>query len=145
MNRAGRSPSSNGKSLRAEQPDPFRFCWRYVQQIGPSGVKQRVREPLTLDDVLHPQEGDHVSQNTDHDGDCLYLRDIFRFQTRNDLDTLVAHDLLVNWGIPGLRGHSPDIILFREIDEPDRTRWRLAEGLEVLRGVVPLLVEALRA
>jgi nucleoside phosphorylase len=32
-----------------------------------------------------------------------------------------------------------------EVDEPDRSRWRLDEGLEVLRSVVPLLVEALRA
>ena len=35
--------------------------------------------------------------------------------------------------------------IVNEVDEPDRSRWRYDEGLEVLRGVVPLLIEALRA
>lgn len=35
--------------------------------------------------------------------------------------------------------------IVNEIDEPDRSRWRLDDGLHVLRAVVPLLVEALRA
>lgn len=44
-------------------------------------------------------------------------------------------------GVPALELRA----IVNEIDEPDRTRWRLGEGLEVLRGVVPLLLEALRA
>jgi futalosine hydrolase len=35
--------------------------------------------------------------------------------------------------------------IVNEIEEPDRARWRFADGLEVLRGIVPLLVEALHA
>jgi nucleoside phosphorylase len=35
--------------------------------------------------------------------------------------------------------------IVNEIDEPDRGRWRFDDGLEVLRVVVPLLLEALRA
>jgi futalosine hydrolase len=35
--------------------------------------------------------------------------------------------------------------IVNEVDEPDRARWRFHDGLEVLRAVVPLLVEALRA
>jgi nucleoside phosphorylase len=35
--------------------------------------------------------------------------------------------------------------IVNEIDEPVRSLWRFAEGLEVLRDVVPLLLEALRA
>ena len=43
-------------------PDPFRFGWRYVQQIRANGSKVSVQVPLTLDDVLHPQEGDHIPE-----------------------------------------------------------------------------------
>ena len=35
--------------------------------------------------------------------------------------------------------------IVNEIDEPDRSRWRFDDGLAVLRDVVPLLIEALRA
>jgi nucleoside phosphorylase len=35
--------------------------------------------------------------------------------------------------------------IVNEIDEPDRALWRFDEGLGALRGVVPLLLEALRA
>jgi nucleoside phosphorylase len=35
--------------------------------------------------------------------------------------------------------------IVNEIDEPDRSRWRLDDGLHVLRAVVPMLLEALRA
>ena len=35
--------------------------------------------------------------------------------------------------------------IVNDVDEPDRGRWQFDEGLDVLRGVVPLLVEALRA
>jgi futalosine hydrolase len=36
-------------------------------------------------------------------------------------------------------------VIVNDVDEPDRGLWRFDEGLEVLRGVVPLLLEALRA
>jgi hypothetical protein len=64
MNRAGRSTSPNGKPRRVEQPNPFRFGWRYVQQIGRNGAKQRVQVPLTPEDVLHPKKGYHILENT---------------------------------------------------------------------------------
>jgi nucleoside phosphorylase len=35
--------------------------------------------------------------------------------------------------------------IVNEIDEPDRSLWRFDEGFRVLRDVVPLLIEALRA
>src|SRR5262249_30661050 len=44
-------------------------------------------------------------------------------------------------GVPALELRA----IANEIDEPDRGRWRFDEGLEALRGVVPLLLEALRA
>jgi nucleoside phosphorylase len=44
-------------------------------------------------------------------------------------------------GVPALELRA----IVNEIDERDRRRWRFSEGLEVLRGVVPLLLEALCA
>ncbi len=47
----------------ASSPNPFRFGWRDVQQIGPDGSKRWVQAPLTQEDALHPQESDHISEN----------------------------------------------------------------------------------
>jgi nucleoside phosphorylase len=44
-------------------------------------------------------------------------------------------------GVPALELRA----IVNEIEEPNRSRWRFDEGLDVLRGVVPLLLEALRA
>ena len=44
-------------------------------------------------------------------------------------------------GVPAIEVRA----IVNDVDEPDRGLWRFDEGLEVLRGVVPLLVEALRA
>jgi nucleoside phosphorylase len=42
-------------------------------------------------------------------------------------------------GVPALEVRA----LANEIDEPDRRRWRLDDAIEVLRGAVPVLLEAL--
>lgn len=115
--------SRNGKSHRDEQPDPFRFGWRYVQQIGRNGAKQRVRVPLTLDDVLHPQEGDHIPDNSQQGRDCNYLYGVLKWRLANHSHVVVFTDCLINWGVRGLRNHSPDISVFDGVGDPQRI-WR---------------------
>ena len=110
-------------SRRAEKPDPFRFGWRYVQEIGPDGSKVRKQVPLTLDDVLHPQEGDHISDNTQQEHDCTYLASVLRYRLADIPTTVVLNDCLINWGIRGLRNHSPDISVFEGVSNPHR-HWR---------------------
>ena len=110
-------------------PDPFRFGWRYVQQIGPDGSKKSVQVPLTLDDVLHPQEGDHIPDNSQQSRDCVYLYDVSKLRLAGNAHAVVFNDVLINWGVPGLRNHSPDISVFDGVSDPTRNwkTFRVAE------------------
>ena len=127
----------NGKSRRVEQPDPFRFGWRYVQQIGRNGAKQRVQVPLTLDDVLHPQEGDHIPDNSQQSRDCNYLYSVLKWRLADNRHAVVFTDCLINWGVRGLRNHSPDISVFDGVVDPQRI-WRTFAVAQ--EGAHPLLV-----
>ncbi len=121
----------------AEQPDPFRFGWRDVQQIGPDGAKRWVQVPLTLDDVLHPQEHDHIPENTQQARDRAYLYDVLKWRLADHPHAVVFTDCLINWGVPGLKNHSPDISVFEGVVDKDR-QWgtfRVAQ-----EGARPLLV-----
>ncbi len=137
MNRAGRSTSKNGKSPRSEQPNPFRFGWRYVQQIGRNGAKKWVQVPLTLDDVLHPQEGDHIPDNSQQARDCNYLYGVLKWQLAGNPHAVVFTDCLINWGVRGLRNHSPDISVFDGVADPQRDWTTFAVARE---GARPILV-----
>ena len=136
MNRAGRSTSKNGKA-RPQQPDPFRFGWRYQWQIGVDGTKQWLRVPLTLDDVLHPQEGDHIPENTQQSRDCQYLFSVLTWRLAGNPHAVVFTDCLINWGVRGLRNHSPDISVFDGVANPNRD-WRTFAVAQ--EGANPVLV-----
>ncbi len=124
MNHRRRSTTSNnGTSRRAERPDPFRFGWRYVQQIGPDGAKVSVQVPLTLDDVLHPQEGDHITESSQQERDRRYLAGVLEWRLSGNPRTVVLSDCLINWGVRGLRNHSPDISVFEGVQDPKRI-WK---------------------
>lgn len=111
-------------------PDPFRFGWRDVQQIGPDGSKQWVQVPLTWEDALHPQEGDHISENRQQEKDRRYLASVLEMHLSDNPRALVLSDCLINWGVPGLGNHSPDISIFEDVNDPRRRNWgtfRVAE------------------
>jgi Uma2 family endonuclease len=138
MNRAGRSNSKNGRSRRAEKPDPFRFGWRYVQQIGPQGAKVSVQVPLTPEDVLHPKKGDHILENTQQERDRRYLADVLKWRLAGHPRALVLSDCLVDWGIRGLRNHSPDISVFDGVSDLQRDRGIFVVAAEGARPVLAI-------
>jgi Uma2 family endonuclease len=104
-------------------PDPFRFGWRYQWQIGPDGSKKSVQVPLTLDDVLHPQEGDRIPDNSQQSRDCNYLYSVLQWRLAGNPRAVVFTDCLINWGVAGLRNHSPDISVFEGVNDPERD-WK---------------------
>lgn len=106
-------------------PDPFRFGWRDVQQIGPNGSKQWVQVPLTWEDALHPREGDHISEGTQQELDRTYLVTVLRYHLSNNPQTRVLSDCLINWGVPGLGNHSPDISVFEGVHDAQRRNWTM--------------------
>jgi Uma2 family endonuclease len=117
----------------------FPYGWRYVKRTLPEGGETLEQIPLTLEDVLHPQEGDVIPENTDHDADCFYLASVFRSRPLAPPFALVTHDLLVNWGVPGIRNHSPDLAVFVGLSSDPRPTGLLE--LPDLGGRCELVVE----
>lgn len=133
----GSNTAKNGNSPRAEPPDPFRFGWRYVPHIDADGRKVSLRTPLTLDDVLHPQEGDHIPEHNEQERDRRYLADVLEWQLADNPHGLVLSDCLINWGVRGLRNHSPDISVFDGVADKNRGWGTFVVAAENAR---PLLV-----
>jgi Uma2 family endonuclease len=126
----------NGKSRRVEQPDPFRFGWRYVQQIGPDGSKRSVQVPLSLDDVLHPREGDEIPENSQQERDRRYLATVLEWRLAGNPHALVLSDCLINWGVRGLGNHSPDISVFEGVRDVNRQWGTFVVATEGARPVM---------
>lgn len=125
----------------APLPDPFRFGWRYVQQIGPNGSKQRVRVPLTPEDLLHPKKGDQILENTQQERDRRYLASVLDWRLSGNPRALVMSDCLVNWGVSGLGNHSPDISVFDNVNDPKRRDWGMFQvAVEDARPVLAIEV-----
>jgi colicin import membrane protein len=104
-------------------PDPFRFGWRYVPHVDAHGRKRWVQTPLTLEDVLHPQEGDHIPENSQQEHDRRYLANVLEMKLADKPHMLVLSDCLINWGVPGLGNHSPDVSVFDGVRNPKRN-WK---------------------
>jgi colicin import membrane protein len=117
-------------------PDPFRFGWRYVPQVDGDGRKRWVQVPLTLDDVLHPQEGDRIPENSQQELDRSYLSMLLRGRVADKPDMLVLSDCLIDWGVAGLRNHSPDVSVFEGVRDRNRSWGTFAVAKE---GARPLL------
>jgi Uma2 family endonuclease len=92
---------------------------------------------LTADDLLHPQEFDQIPENTVQERDRTYLAGALRLRLRDRPRVRVLSDCLVDWGVPGLRNHSPDISVFDEVRDPEWEGglFRVAE-----HGARPVLV-----
>lgn len=105
------------------QPNPFRFGWRDVQQIGPDGSKQWVQVPLTQEEALHPQEGYHISESRQQEKDRRYLASVLEWRLADNPQALVLSDCLINWGVARLGNHSPDICIFDGVRDPQHRNW----------------------
>lgn len=119
-------------------PDPFRFGWRDAQQIGPNGSKRWVQVQLTLDDVLHPQEGDHIPDDNQQCIDGNYLYNVLRLRLANNPHAVVFEDVLIDWGVRGLRDHSPDISVFEGVDDPAQNCGKFHVTAEGARPVLAI-------
>jgi Uma2 family endonuclease len=110
---------SAARTTRPPDPDPFRYGWRFVKKVLPDGTTNLVQVPLTLEDVLHPQEDDVIPERPTQHLDAVYLYPIFRARARERLPGgFVLGDCLVNWGVQGIRNHSPDLSVFRGVVNP---------------------------
>ncbi len=126
--RPPRSPS--------DEPDPFRYGWRYVRITRPDGTEELDQVPLTLEDVLHPEEGDFIVQTDAHDDERAYLKAVFKAQLKEDRTAAVLSDCRVDWCVPGVRPLGPDVAVFFGVSR--RIDWSTFDVGE--EGARPALV-----
>ena len=107
-----RRTSTNARTSGTRPPKKarasFDYGYRYVRKKLPDGSYDWVQVPLTLDDVLHPREGDVHMLGDPHANDCTYLRVVIKARYADDPSVAVFSDCGIYWDIPGLKHHSPD-------------------------------------
>jgi Uma2 family endonuclease len=120
-------PTSPSSSPEQEYP----YGWRYVKRARPDGSVDFDQVPLTLEDVLHPQEGDVIPESKPHEADRRYLACVIeaRLGQLSPRFALLTSDLIVLWSVEGLRGHSPDVGVFVGLSrEPDPRMTSFDQG-----------------
>ncbi|MEO6808257.1 MAG: Uma2 family endonuclease [Isosphaeraceae bacterium] len=100
------------RPLAPPEADPFRYGWRLVKTTLPDGTKGFDQVPLTLEDVLHPEEGDFIIQTPKHVADWVYLNQVFQARLADNPDAVVTSDCRISWGVPGPGAHGPDVAVF---------------------------------
>jgi Uma2 family endonuclease len=108
---------------------PF-YGWRYtLREVLPDGTEVYDERPLTYDDLLNPQEEDHMVHSSLHQRCYRYLLNILAYLYHDDPTTLVLDDSLIDWGIADMPKHAPDIAVIFEVQEQrdEWTTFRVAE------------------
>lgn len=116
--------------------DPFRYGWRYRQSVDVHGVLVIEQIPLTVEDLLHPQEGDQGTHRAEHQRRRRYLCDVFEGQLRHDPTAVILDDVRVAWDVPDLGAHGPDIAVILGVRE--RKNWSTFDVAQ--EGVRPALL-----
>jgi Uma2 family endonuclease len=130
--------SSPTPPTQTVEPDPYRYGWRYVRRTRDDGIAEMEMVPLTLEDVLHPQEGDVIPENTRHERLRRHFHNVFESRLARQPTLMTLSDCLIDWDREDLRGHSPDLIVL-ERDQP--WPWGSWGTLHVQgEGARPLLV-----
>lgn len=117
-------------------PDPYRYGWRYVQRKGEDGAMLTEQVPLTLEDVLHPREGDQVTHSDAHQRRRRYLCDVLEAQLARDPTAVVLDDVRIAWDVPDLGPHGPDIAVIPGVRA--RRNWSTFDV--AAEGVRPALI-----
>jgi hypothetical protein len=119
-------------SSTTEAQEPFYYGWRYVRQRYPNGREVVEQVPLTREDVLYPQEEDFVTHTDDHERFCIYLYNVLCGLFLSHPTTVVLHDVLVDWNVPGMRPLGPDIAVIFDVRE--RHNWSTFDVVEESTG-----------
>jgi Uma2 family endonuclease len=116
-------------------PDAYPYGWRYVPFRGADGRLDYHQIPLTLEDVLHPQEDDQVTESVPHERRRRYLADVLTARLAHDPSAAVLSDVLLVWGA-AMRSHSPDIAVVLGVQA--RQEWSTFDV--TAEGVRPALI-----
>ncbi|MDZ4718568.1 MAG: Uma2 family endonuclease [Roseiflexaceae bacterium] len=129
--------ATHESTIATTQPlDPYPYGWRYVQRTLPNGVVVSDRVALTLEDVLHPQEGDQVTHSDLHQRICTYLYNVFCALLALNQGAVVLNDVRVAWDTPDIKPHRPDLAVIFGVRE--RKNWSIFDSAE--EGVRPTII-----
>ncbi|MEM7532761.1 MAG: Uma2 family endonuclease [Chloroflexota bacterium] len=116
------------------------YGWRYIVETDEHGKKQIVGVPLTLDDYLHPQEGDDHMNNRSQRAIIKYIESVLELYLRHIQGLLILTEVGIDWNIPGIQHYSPDISVLFNVQNPERSPQTIFKASE--EGTVPsLLIE----
>jgi Uma2 family endonuclease len=118
-----------------DEADPFRYGWRFVRRVV-DGEEVLERVPLTLSDLLHPQEEDEVMHYALHGILCIYLAAMLKSYLLDDPTAVVLFDVRVDLGLPGVEPIGPDIVVLFGVQA--RRNWGTFSVPD--EGVCPSLV-----
>src|SRR5439155_18105910 len=100
------TPASGTRDAE-DAADPYRYGWCYVRRDQADGTYVMAQVPLTLEDVLHPQEGDQVTHSDAHQRRRRYLVNMLEAQLAHDSTVVVLDDVRIAWDHPDLKPHGP--------------------------------------
>lgn len=135
---ASSTPSTAKENL--PEKDPFHYGWRICWDREPDGSEKCRYVPLTYQDLLDPQLGDHVTQDTLHIRLVLTLYGLLSSRFAADPDVGVFSDLKIFFNIPGLPNPGPDVMVVRGVEDRDRRRTSFRVGEEPGRIVMVIEV-----
>jgi len=112
---ARKRPNQSGRAS-------FEYGYRLVRHPGKNGRAEWRRIPLTLEDVLHPQEGDVHVLSDPHADDCTYSRTVLKDRYDGNPSVAVLSDCGIYRDIARLKHHSPDLAVIFGVKR--RKAWR---------------------
>ncbi len=120
------------------EDDPYYYGWRWGKpSAGSDGLRQ---EPLTYDDLLSPEVGDFIAEDTIHHQVTADIEAILKRRHAGDETVAVWGDLKISFRIPGLTtGPGPDVCVVEGVEDRERYRRSFRYGKEP--GKVVLTVE----
>jgi Uma2 family endonuclease len=122
--------------------DPFFYGYRWVRMKTAQGKTVCEQVPLTPEDLLDPQEDDHVSNRFWHDLITGRLGEILRtlFASRGRDDVVVTGNVKMQWKDPALKRVDPDLAVIPNVRDPNRDFPSFDEAREGTRPVFVLEV-----
>lgn len=108
--------------------DPYFYGWRYVNRTLPDGTVEVDQIPLSEEDILFPEEDDHIVQDPKHTRDFVYFHSALDTLFANRPEVVVLGDNRIDWCVAGIRPLGPDIVILFDVPEwLRRANYRVAE------------------
>jgi Uma2 family endonuclease len=85
--------------------------WRIEAVPQPNGTIADFYIPLTEAEFLHPKEGYHLPTSTFHERIIAAAIDILTRRYESNSEVGIFGDLLIQWDIPDLKDHCPDVFV----------------------------------